>query len=151
MSSSHSNSKHSPPSPDSPNTSDPAALAAALQQTAETLLVFQAKHAPKEPEEPALRPPSRGDEGEIRSYYFPPATVHLEKELLRKYRASDFQGLLEEAHALLVGLTRLMQSVHKDVRVRGYVISSLGKQLEHASALLLRMRNVYDRVAPVQR
>ena len=75
----------------------------------------------------------------------------MERELLRKYRAQDFQGLLEEVHTLLVGLVKLMQSVHKDVRVRGYVISSLGAQLDHASALVLRMRNVYDKVMPVQK
>ena len=58
--------------------------------------------------------------------------------------------MLEEAHTLLVGLAKLMRSVHKDVRVRGYVIASLGAQLDHASALLLRMRNVYDAVVPLQ-
>ena len=75
----------------------------------------------------------------------------MEKELLRKYRANDFQGLLEVVHILLVGLVKLMQSVHKDARVRGYVISSLGAQIDHASALVLRMRNVYDRVVPIQK
>lgn len=39
-----------------------------------------------------------------------------------------------------------MKSVHNDVRVRGYVISSLGCLLEQASALLLRMRNLYTNV-----
>lgn len=56
-----------------------------------------------------------------------------------------------QAGSLLIGLVRLMQNVHKDVRVKGYVISSLGAQLEHASALVLRMRHVYDRVMPLQR
>ena len=74
----------------------------------------------------------------------------MERELLRKYRATDFQGLLEEVYTLLVGLVKLMQSVHKDVRVRGYVISSLGTQLDHAAALVLRMRHIYERVVPVQ-
>ena len=147
MSNSHSNLKSAPPSSEHPDPSDLAALAAALQQTAAALLAFQAKQSPKEPEEPAFRALACGDEGEIRSYYFSPAAVHLEKELLRKYRTSDFQGLLEEGHTLLVGLAKLMRSVNRDVRVKGYVISSLGAQLDHASALLLRMRNVYDRVA----
>lgn len=44
-----------------------------------------------------------------------------------------------------------IQSVHKDVRVRGYAVSSLGAQLDHASALVLRMRNVYDNLVPVHR
>ena len=106
---------------------------------------------PDEPKEPAAKSPARRDDGETRSFYFPSSTVNMEKELLRKYRVDDFQGLLEEVHTLLVGLVKLMQSVHKDVRVRGYVISSLGAQLDHASALVLRMRNVYDRVMPIQR
>ena len=101
--------------------------------------------------EPATKPPARKSDGEIRSYYFPPGAVHLEKELLSKYRANDFQGLLEEAHTLLIGLVKIMKSVHKDARVKGYVIASLGAQLDHASALLLRMRNAYDGVMPVRR
>lgn len=88
--------------------------------------------------------------GETRAFYFPPASLHMERELLRKYRATDLQGLLEEAHTLLLGQVKLMRSVHKDVRVRGYVISSLGAQLEQVSALLLRMRHVYDQVLPVK-
>ena len=43
-----------------------------------------------------------------------------------------------------------MRSVHKDVRVKGYVIASLGAQLDHASALVLRMRNVYGGIVPIQ-
>ena len=124
---------------------DFAALAGSLQEAAQALLSMA-----NEPKEPAARPSARQTDGETRSFYFPPATVHLERELLRKYRVDDFQGLLEEAHTLLVGLVKIMQSVHKDVRVRGHVISSLGAQLDHASALLLRMRNVYDRVVRVQ-
>lgn len=95
--------------------------------------------------------PSRQADGEVRSFYFPPAAVRMERDLLSKYRAEDFQGLLEEAHTLLVGLVKVMRSVHKDVRVKGYVISSLGAQIDHASALVLRMRNVYDKVMPVRR
>ena len=128
--------------------SDLTALAVTLQETAQALL---AAHAPDEPKEPAAKPPAYQTGGETRSFYFPPATVHMERELLRKYRAEDFQGLLEEAHTLLVGLVKVMRSVHKDVRVRGYVISSLGARIDHASALVLRMRNVYEKVIPVQK
>lgn len=152
------------PSSHSPTHPDLAALAVSLQETAHALLVCAAASAPQAsnaaaapptdaPEESMARGatsagPAR--EGETRSYYFTPAAVHMERELLRKYRARDFQGLLEQAHALLVGLVRLMQSVPKEVRVRGYVISSLGTQLDHACALVLRMRHVYDNVTPVQ-
>ena len=136
-----------------PNITSPhdlSALANTLQAAAQTLFAMQTKMAPDTPQESNVKPLARKDGGETRSYYFPPGAVHLEKELLRKYRAEDFQGLLEEAHTLLVGLVKLMQSVHKDVRVKGYVIASLGAQLDHASALVLRMRNVYDKVMPVQ-
>ena len=141
MPNAHSVSNHSRHNPDL------VALAASLQELAQSLLA----HVSKEPEDSTIKQPAIRNDGETRSFYFPPATVHLERELLRKYRAEDFQGLLEEVHTLLVGLVKLMQSVHKDVRVRGYVISSLGAQLDHASALVLRMRNVYDRVVPVQK
>lgn len=151
MSNSHPNAKHSLPSPDHPTPPDLAALAVTLQEAAQSLFALSSVNMPDEPKEPAAKPPARRDDGETRSFYFPSSTVNMEKELLRKYRVDDFQGLLEEVHTLLVGLVKLMQSVHKDVRVRGYVISSLGAQLDHASALVLRMRNVYDRVMPIQR
>ena len=101
--------------------------------------------------EPTAQPPVRQNDGEIRSFYFPASTIHRERDLLLKYRAEDFQGLLEEVHTLLVGLVKVMRSVHKDVRVKGYVISSLGAQIDHASALVLRMRNVYEDVIPVEK
>lgn len=128
----------STPSPDSPTPSDFAALAASLQEAAQSLLAC----APKEPTNATAMPSASREEGETRSFYFPQSAVHMERELLRKYRATDFQGLLEEVYTLLVGLVKLMQSVHKDVRVRGYVISSLGAQLDHAAALVLRMRHI---------
>lgn len=147
MSSIQSPPKHSPPSPNNP---DLAALAVSLQETAQALLTFSAINAYEEPS-PMPAKPARERDGETRAFYFPPASINMERELLRKYRAQDFQGLLEEVHTLLVGLVKLMQSVHKDVRVRGYVIASLGAQIDHASALVLRMRHVYDRVMPVEK
>lgn len=149
MSHSHPNAAHSPPLPDHPNPPDFTALAAALQETARALLALQPSTAPEEPQAPSAGPAGRRDDGETRSFYFPPGTVHLERDLLRRYRAEDFQGLLEEAHTLLIGLIKLMRSVPRDVRVKGYVIASLGAQLD-AAALVLRMRNVYDTVVPVR-
>ena len=134
-----------------PNRYELSKLIAALEQTAKTLLVLQKENTPGTHHEPAVNVSSPKNDGEIRSYYFPPATLHHERELLSKYRADDFQDLLEEVHSLLVGLVVLMKSAHKDARVKGYVISSLEKQIEHASALILRMRNVYDKVMPVQK
>lgn len=146
MASVNTNPNHSSVSPVHPTPPNFAALAASLQEVAQSLLAC----VPQEQTNSTVNPPVSRDNGETRSFYFPPAAVHMEKELLRKYRAEDFQGLLEEVHILLVGLVKLMQSVHRDVRVRGYVISSLGAQLDHASALVLRMRHIYDRVVPVQ-
>lgn len=138
-----------PPSSNNAIPPDLAALAVSLQQTAQALLSFRATQTDEQSNSLAARPfPDR--DGEVRSYYFPPASVNMERDLLRKYHAQNFQGLLEEAHIMLVGLVKLMQSVHKDVRVRGYVISSLGAQIDHAAALLLRMRHVYEKVMPVQ-
>lgn len=151
MSSAHSTPTISAPNPDNPINSQLAALAASLQDAAQAVLGLSSANVPEESKVAAAKPSPNDREGQTRSFYFPPASINMERELLRKYRAQDFQGLLEEVHTLLVGLVKLMQSVHKDVRVRGHVISSLGAQLDHASALVLRMRNVYDKVMPLQK
>ncbi len=145
MSNAHMHSDYSPPTPDL------TALAASLQEAAQALLAVSSTSMPIVPKDVAVNPPARKDAGETRSFYFPSGAVRLEKELLQKYRADDFQGLLEKAHTSLVGLAKLMQSVHKDVRVKGHVIASLVAQLDHAAALLIRMRHVYDSVVPVQK
>ena len=87
--------------------------------------------------------------GETRCYYLSPGTVQHERELLKRYHAEDFRGLLAETHMLLVGLVKVMKNTHHDVRVKGYVIASLGCLLEQVSALVLRMKNVYDKVESV--
>lgn len=89
--------------------------------------------------------------GEIRSYYLSPGTVQHERELLKRYRVQDLHGLLAETHMLLVGLVKVMKNTHHDVRVKGYVIASLGCLLEQACALVLRMRNVYGGMERVSR
>ena len=150
MSNAHSTPKFFPSSPDTPAPPDLAALAVTLQEAAQALLSLSPASAANTPKESATRPAARQNDGETRSFYFPPSTVHQERELLHKYHAEDCLGLLEEVHTLLVGLVKLMRSVHKDVRVRGYVISSLGAQIDHASALVLRMRNVYEKVIPLR-
>lgn len=93
--------------------------------------------------------PTLGTNGETRCYYLSPGTVQHERELLKRYRAEDFRGLLTETHMLLVGLVKVMKNTHHDVRVKGYVIASLGCLLEQVSALVLRMKNVYDKVEKV--
>lgn len=145
MSNVHSTPRNSSPSLSNSTPTDLAALAVSLQEAAQALLTLSPE------KEQAAKPPARQNDGEIRSFYFPASTVNRERELLHKYRTEDFQGLLEEVHTLLVGLVKVMRSVHKDVRVKGYVISSLGAQIDHASALVLRMRNVYEDVIPVER
>ena len=96
--------------------------------------------------EGVLRP---AENGETRCYYLSPGTVQHERELLKRYRAEDFRGLLAETHMLLVGLVKVMKNTHHDVRVKGYVIASLGCLLEQVSALVLRMKNFYDKVESV--
>ncbi len=135
---------------------DLAALAEKFQEATQALLALCEKTQPTENEAASAvssapgMPESKtgGFEtvGEMGSYYFSPSTLRRERELLQKYHAKDFCDLLDQAHVNLVGLVKLMKSVHADVRVRGYVISSLGCLLEQASALLLRMRNLYTNV-----
>jgi len=148
MSNSQPNAEHSPSNlPSSRSPESLTALAVSLQETAQALLALSSASMATEPK----KLPVRQTDGETRSFYFPPASVNMERELLQRYHAENFQGLLEEVHTLLVGLVKVMKSVHKEVRVKGYVISSLGSQIDHASALVLRMRNVYEKVMPVQR
>ena len=117
-----------------------------FQEAAQDLLAL---YEPPEQGRDASLPPTAGTTGETRCYYLSPGTVQHERELLRRYRAEDFRGLLAETHMLLVGLVKVMKNTHHDVRVKGYVIASLGCLLEQASALVLRMKNVYDKVETV--
>ena len=116
-----------------------------FQEAAQDLL---AMHEPSEQRQDVPRPTQNG---ETRCYYLSPGTVQHERELLKRYRAEDFCDLLAETYMLLVGVVKIMKSTHHDVRVKGYVIASLGCLLEQASNLVLRMRNVYDRMERVSR
>ena len=115
-----------------------------FQEAAQDLLAMY--EPPEQSREDVPRPTQNG---ETRCYYLSPGTVQHERELLRRYRAEDFRGLLAETHMLLVGLVKVMKNTHHDVRVKGYVIASLGCLLEQVSALVLRMKNVYDKVESV--
>lgn len=134
-----SNPQQSRPSSPQPPSPDLIAIAAMLNEAAQALQVFSGTRSLQMKE-------AADSTGETRCYYLPPATLKHERELLQKYRADDFQGLLAEAHALLAGLVKIMRSTHPDARLRGNVVSSLGALLEQVSALLIRMRNVYDKV-----
>lgn len=117
-----------------------------FREAAQDLL---AMYEPAEQSGEGVSHPTSGANGETRCYYLSPGTVQHERELLRRYRAEDFRGLLAETHMLLVGLVKVMKNTHHDVRVKGYVIASLGCLLEQVSALVLRMKNVYDKVESV--
>ena len=143
MSNSPLSAPHSQPqSPSSPSSHSPdlAALAVKFQEATQALLSLCEKAQPAENKAAGTMPNASGlsdgeagaykTAGETRSYYFLPSTLRRERELLQKYHAKDFCDLIDQAHVHLVGLVKLMQSVHTDVRVRGYVISSLGCLLE---------------------
>ena len=117
-----------------------------FHEAAQDLLTM---YEPAEQSREAAQHPASSASGETRCYYLSPGTVRHEREFLRRYRAEDFRGLLAETHLLLVGLVKIMKSTHHDVRVKGYVIASLGCLLEQVSALVLRMKNVYDKVESV--
>ena len=114
-----------------------------FQEAARDLLSM---YPPAEQGREAVPHPVTKASGETRCYYLSPGTVHQERELLRRYRAEDFRGLLDETHMLLAGLVRIMKSTPHEIRVKGYVIASLGCVLEQSTTLLLRMRNVYEKV-----
>lgn len=117
-----------------------------LQEAAQDLL---AMYDPPEQGREGIPQPATEATGETRCYYLSPGTVQHERELLKRYQAEDCRGLLAETHMLLVGLVKVMKNTHHDVRVKGYVIASLGCLLDHVSALVLRMKNVYDKVEAV--
>ena len=117
-----------------------------FQEAAQDLL---AMHEPSEQSRENVPRPTQN--GETRCYYLSPGAVQHERKLLKHYGAEDFCDLLAETYMLLVGVVKIMKSTHHDVRVKGYVIASLGCFLEQASNLVLRMRNVYDRMERVSR
>lgn len=145
---SHRSSSAAPqPQPSPPNPQSNPELARRIERFQEAAQDLLAMYEP--PEQGREGVPHPAANGETRCYYLSPGTVQHERELLRRYRAEDFRGLLAETHMLLVGLVKVMKNTHHDVRVKGYVIASLGCLLEQVSALVLRMKNVYDKVEPV--
>lgn len=126
------------PSPN-PQSSDLNAIAAMLTEAAQALIAFSGIPPTEKAEHSAAA-------GETRCYYLSPAMLKHERELLQKYRVEDFNGLIAEAHNLLAGLVKVMKSTHPDTRLRGRSLSSLGSLLEQVSSLLVRMRNVYEKV-----
>ena len=94
--------------------------------------------------------PSPDSDCETRCYYLSAGAVQHERKLLEHYHAEDFRGLLAQTYMLLAGVVKIMKSTHHDVRVKGDAIASLGCLLEQTCSLVLRMRNVYDRVERVR-
>lgn len=122
-----------------------------FQEAAQDLLALYDPPEQKKGPTPRSAPcPAPCSDGETRCYYFSPGAVQHERKLLQQYHADDFTALLAEAHMLLVGVVKLMKTTPHEIRVKGYVIASLGCLLEQASALVLRMRNVYERVERVK-
>ena len=135
-----------PPASHSPSHPELTRRIERFQEAAQDLL---AMYEPAEQCREGVSHPASSVSGETRCYCLSPGTVQHERELLRRYRAEDFRGLLAETHMLLVGLVKVMKNTHHDVRVKGYVIASLGCLLEQVSALVLRMKNVYDKIEVV--
>lgn len=137
-----------PPSspPHSPSQSELAKRIERFQKAAQDLLAL---YEPAVPSSDGVLHSAPSADGETRCYYLSPGAVRHERELLQRYRVEDFGELLAEAHMLLVGLVKIMKTTPHEVRVKGYVVASLGCALEQASALLLRMRNVYGQVEKV--
>ena len=130
---------------------DLAALASQFHEATQALLALCQQTPACERALPTSRTEQKhAEEGETRCYYYSPAVLHHERQLLQHYRAQNLPDLLEETHLRLVGLVKLMKSVHADVRVKGHVINSLGYLLEQACALVLRMNHLYAKVQRVE-
>ncbi len=126
------------PSPN-PQSPDLTAIAAMLTEAAQALVAFSGTSPTGKAEHSAAT-------GETRCYYLSPAMLKHERELFQRYRVDDFNGLIAEAHTLLAGMVKVMKSTHPDARLRGRSVSSLGSLLEQVSSLLVRMRNLYEKV-----
>lgn len=137
------------PQPSTLNLQSNPELAKRIERFREAAQDLLSMYEPAEQGREGVSHAATGANGETRCYYLSPGTVQHERELLRRYRAEDFRGLLAETHMLLVGLVKVMKNTHHEVRVKGYVIASLGCLLEQVSALVLRMKNVYDKVETV--
>lgn len=124
--------------PSSPSP-DLTAIAAMLTEAAQALASFSGTA-------PTGKAEHIAPTGETRCYYLSPAMLKHERELFQRYRVDDFNGLIAEAHDLLAGLVKVMKSTHPDARLRGRSVSSLGSLLEQVSSLLVRMRNLYEKV-----
>lgn len=146
------NAPHSSSSlPPQQHSADVVALAGRFQEATQALLsLCQQTPEPERAASSPLAAQQQAEQGETRSYYYSPAVLQHERELLRHYRAQNLADLLEETHLRLVGLVKLMKSVHADMRVKGQVINSLGCLLEQASSLVLRMSHVYAKVRRVE-
>ena len=140
-----SNSHQSSPLSDEQTSNELATLATMLSEVAQALRDFH-ETTPPDPKETAGYPSN----GEIRSYYFSPSVLRLERRLLKKHRAHDFIALLYEAHFLVAGIVKIMITTRGDVRLPGNLVSSLGLLLDRVSGLLLHMRHVYEKVERVR-
>lgn len=101
-----------PPKPPFPDQAELASRIEELRKAAQNLLVLYAPNA----HAPSPAPPAQG---EIRCCHFPPEAARRERELLNRYQAEDFRGLLAAAHMLLFGLVRVMKGAHPELRLRG--------------------------------
>ena len=120
-------SHHSPsaapqPQPPSSNPHSNPELAKRIERVHEAAQDLLAMYETAEQRMEDVPRPAASANRETRCYYLSPRTVQHERELLRRYRAEDFRGLLAETDMLLVGLVK---------------------------ALVLRMKNVYDKVESV--
>jgi len=125
------------------------ALNEEFQKTTEALRVLCEPHSAQAGDAVRSAAPDSAAEGETRCLYFSPEALQGERELLRRYHAEDFCGLLRETHTMLVGLISVMKSINHSARIKGYMIAALGRVLEQVSTLVERMRNVYSEAKQV--
>ena len=110
---------------------DPAALAAALQQIAQSLLAQaqsapQAGPAPQGRPAPASAPRSRP---EIRMYSVADYILKEEQALLAAYQAEDWQELFQVARGRFETICTLMRHFHEDQEINGFLLQQIAENL----------------------
>lgn len=143
---SHSQPPSSLPSPDLPDLAELAALAEKLQEALSGLLAFCRRSW--RDEKPGATPDGRdpregaGQEKtpcEIRCYTIPGNILDEEQEMLERYKADNWQDLLNKAHDRLYATILLMERIPAEEELDGFSITLIAENLMSPLKMLGRV------------
>ena len=141
----HSQPPSSPPSPGLPNLSELAALAEKLQDVVRSLLVF-CQH----PQQTACSAVELDDQDdgsgepepatyETRCYQIPGNILDEEREMLKFYKAENWQELFNKAHDQIYATVLLMERIPAEDEIDGFSIALIAENLMIPLKMLSRL------------